>query len=804
MDKQKTTKIIVRIIWIGTLLGVFTIGLILTLISSGKLGYIPPFDELENPKTNLATEIYSSDGVILGKYYNENRTIVQFEDLSPNVVNALLATEDIRFYSHSGIDFRALSRVLVKSLLLGQSAGGGSTISQQLAKNLYRMREKEIVHSRSKIGEKFSMVIQKFQEWVTAAKLERNYTKDEIMVMYLNTVTFGHNAYGIKSAANTFFGKSPDSLSIDQAAILVGLLKAPTKYSPILNPDNAFRRRNTVYAQIERYQRRLHRLTGWKIKPKSYFDSLEKLPIKVDYHKQSHNEGLATYFREFLRTYLTAHKPQRKNYPSWNYQKFIDDSTNWVRDPLYGWCNKNLKPNGEPYNIYRDGLNIYTTINSRMQRYAENAVAMHLGKGKEPLQVAFEKQMRYFRNPPFANNVSKKDVEKILKRSMLRSERWHVMRNEGVSEKKIKQSFFKPVKMTVFSWKGDIDTVMTPFDSIMYYKKFLRAGFVSIEPETGNVRAYVGGIDFNYFKFDHVMVSRRQVGSTFKPFVYTLAMMPGGYSPCYKVQNIPYTIQVWNNGKKKDYTPKFSKSRFDDQMISLKMGLALSLNQISAWVIKQYGPEAVIKVARSMGIESPLPVVYSLCVGAAEVKLEEMVSAYCTFANKGVHVSPIFVTKIEDRYGNVLASFTPTKNQAIDENTAYRVIELMRGVVQFGTSVRLRIKYKLTNDIAGKTGTTNDNSDGWFIGVTPHLVSGAWVGGEERSVRFASTALGQGANMALPIWALYMQQVYADPTLPYKKTDVFQKPAISDGVISNCDDFHDESDNNNSTNNIDF
>jgi penicillin-binding protein 1A len=804
MDKEKISNLIVKLIWIGTFSVIIIFAIIFILISKGKLGYIPPFDELENPKTNLATEVYSADGKILGKYYKENRTIVQFEDLSPNLVNALLATEDIRFYNHSGIDFRALGRVFFKSLLLGAHGGGGSTISQQLAKNLYRMREKKIVKSNSPIARKLGLVIKKFQEWVTAAKLERNYTKDEIMVMYLNTVTFGHNAFGIKSAAYTFFGKTPDSLNLEEAADLIGLLRAPTKYSPILNPQNSIKRRNTVISQIQRYQKRLHKITGWKIRPKSYYDSLRALPLNVSYHQQSHNEGLATYFREFLRTYITAQKPERKNYPSWNIQKYKDDSTNWADDPLYGWCNKNLKPNGKPYNIYRDGLKIYTTINSKMQKYAENAVRWHLGTGKNPLQKTFERRLKWRRHPPFANDITEKEIKRIMQNSMRRSERWNTMRSEGYSKKQIEKSFFKPTKMTVFSWHGDIDTVMTPYDSILYYKKFLRAGLVSIEPETGNIRAYVGGIDYNYFKYDHVMEARRQVGSTFKPFVYTLAMMPGGYSPCYKVQNIPYTIDVWDNGKKKAYTPKFSKSKFDDQMISLKMGLALSLNQISAWVIKQYGPQAVIKVARSMGIRSPLPVVYSLCVGAAEVKLIEMTSAYCTFANKGVHVSPIMVSKIEDRYGNVLATFSPKKNQAIDENTAYRVIELMRGVVQYGTSVRLRIKYHLTNDIAGKTGTTNNNSDGWFIGVTPHLVTGVWVGGEERSIHFTSTALGQGANMALPIWALYMQQVYSDPTLPYKKTDIFEKPAFSDGVQTNCDDFHDTSDDNNTTSEIDF
>jgi len=802
MKKSKLSKIIVKLIWIGTLFGIFIIGLLFTLISNGKIGYIPPFEELENPKTNLATEVYSADGKLLGKFYNENRTIVQFEGLSPNIVNSLLATEDIRFYSHTGVDMRAIGRVLVKTILLGKSAGGGSTISQQLAKNLYKMREKETIQKHSFLAKKFDLLIMKFQEWVTAVKLERNYTKDEIMVMYLNTVSFGHNAYGVKSAAYIFFGKTPDSLKIEEAAVLIGLLRAPTAYSPILNPDRALLRRNTVISQIEKYQYRLHKINGWEIHPKEYYDSLRSLPIELHYHKQTHNQGLATYFREYLRLYLTASKPEYNHYPSWNKQQFYDDSILWETDPLYGWCSKNLKPDGTKYNIYRDGLKIYTTINSSMQQYAENAVSWHLGTGPEPLQVAFEKQLKYSRNPPFSNKLTSKQVDEIMNRTMRRTERWIKMKNAGISEKKIIESFHVPVKMTIFSWKGYIDTVMTPYDSILYFKKILRAGLVSIEPQTGYIRAYVGGIDYNYFKFDHVMVSRRQVGSTFKPFVYTLAMMPGGYSPCYQVQNIPYTIDVWDGGRKKAYTPTFSKSKFDDQMISLRTGLALSLNQISAWVIKQYGPEAVIKIAQSMGVKSPLPPVYSLCVGAAEVKLIEMASAYCTFANKGVHVSPVMVTKIVDKYGNILANFTASKNQAIDENTAYKMIVLMRGVVQYGTSVRLRLKYKINSDIAGKTGTTNDNSDGWFIGITPNLVTGVWVGGEERSIRFYSTALGQGANMALPIFAKYMQQIYDDSSLPYKKTDVFEKPIGLNDADINCDDFNQNTNVNNTV--IDF
>ncbi len=795
MATSKKVKIIVLLIWLAFLIPTITLFIVFSLISHGKLGYIPPFDELENPKSNLATEIYSSDGVILGKFYRENRTIVQFEDLSPYLVVALLATEDIRFYSHSGIDFRALGRVVFKSLLLGQSAGGGSTISQQLAKNLYKMREAEIVKADNIVARKFGTVLMKFQEWVTGAKLERNYTKDEILVMYLNTVTFGHNAYGIKSAAYTFFGKTPDSLSIDEAAILVGLLKAPTKYSPILNPDNSIIRRNTVFNQMQKYQNKLVKISNWKPLTDEQFDSLRALPLNVSYHKQTHNEGLATYFREYLRIYMTATKPDKKNYAEWNQIQYVEDSILWENNTLYGWCNKNKKPNGEYYDIYKDGLRIYTTINSRMQTYAEISVSKHMGTGEEPLQKTFEKDLKNKKNAPFDWKLSDEDIESIMQTAMKRSERWMTMKSNGISENNIEKSFYEPVNMRIFSWKGEFDTIMTPYDSIKYYKKFLRAGFISIEPETGYVRAYVGGIDYNHFKYDHVMVARRQVGSTFKPFVYTLAMMPGGYSPCYKVLNIPYTIDIWQNGKQKAWTPQFSSSKFDNQTISLKLGLALSLNQISAWVIKQYGPQAVIDIVRSMGVASPLEAVYSLCVGAGEVKLVEMVSAYTTYANKGVHVSPVFVTRIEDRYGNVLATFTPQKKQALDENTAYRVIELMRGVVQIGTSTRIRTKYKITADIAGKTGTTNDNSDGWFIGCTPNLVSGAWVGGEERSIRFGSTALGQGASMALPIWAFYMQQVYNDKNLPYKQTDVFPKPLKGDNIVTDCEDFVENNNN---------
>ncbi len=782
-EQIKRFKTYNKILWLIVAGPIILIFVLIFLISRGIIGYIPPFDELENPKSNIASEVYSVDGVVLGKYYKENRTVVDFNELSPNVITALIATEDIRFYKHSGIDFRALARVLVKSILLGQSAGGGSTISQQLAKNLYRMREKINIRSKTIVGKAWKMLIMKLQEWVTAARLERNYTKDEILAMYLNTVSFGHNSFGIKSAAKTFFNTTPDSLKIEQAASLVGLLRAPTYYSPVLHPDRHIKRRNAVISQIEKYQDELVHITGWKPLTHEQFDSLRALPLQLSYTVETHNRGLATYFREYLRLYLTAKKPKPENFPSWDSVGYQRAKWLWDNDPLYGWCNKNRKPNGEPYNLYSDGLKIYTTIDSRMQLYAEQAVREHM----KELQKVFEEHIKHRRYPPFDPMLSKRDVEKIIYQSMRRSTRWWTLKAQGLSDKEIIKSFYKPVEMTVFSWDGYIDTVMRPIDSIIYYKKFLRAGFVSIEPQTGYIRAYVGGIDFNHFKYDHVMVARRQVGSTFKPFVYTLAMMPGQYSPCYKVPNVPVTIT--DPSLPEPYTPKYSHSKFDGQEITLKTGLALSLNQISAWVIKQYGPQAVIEIARAMGIWSPLPEVYSLCVGSAEITLGEMVGAYTTFANQGVHVDPIFVTRIEDKYGNTIATFQPRRNQAIDPSTAWRMIVMMRAVVNYGTSVRLRYKYGFTNDIAGKTGTTNDNSDGWFIGIVPHLVSGAWVGGEERSIRFTNMYYGQGASMALPIWALYMKKVYADPELSkiYSPDDTFQLPVNYDGVPYECE-----------------
>ncbi len=764
------TKKTVKIWWILILSPVFFIAVLFTLIASGNLWFLPEnmrfmptFEELENPESNLAAEIISADQQLLGKYYRENRTVVQFDNLSPVLVNALIATEDIRFYEHSGIDPRGLGRVLFKTVILGQrNAGGGSTITQQLAKNLFP-RDKT---KRSKLAKMFVMVMTKFKEWVIAVKLERNYTKEEILAMYLNTVEFGSQAFGIKSAARTFFDKSPDSLHLEEAAVLVGLLKAPTWYSPIRNPERSKKRRNVVLGQMYKY--------GFI--SKEVYDSTAALPLVTHYSVASHTSGIATYFREYLRKIMTAKKPERKNYASWQSQKFYEDSLSWANNPLYGWCNKNIKPNGEAYDLYSDGLKIYTTINARMQKYAEEAMKEHMGTYLQPL---FDKEKKRSRKAPFDWKMSNKQIQRILYLSMIRSERYRVLREAGADSSAIIKNFKTPVRMQVFSWKGDIDTTMTPWDSIRYYKKFLHAGVMSMEPQTGYVRAYVGDINFKHFKFDNVMIAKRQVGSTFKPIIYTVAMMPGGFSPCHKIPNVPVSFIAPNDeGEEAEYTPRFSKSKFDGEMIPLRMGLALSLNQVSAWIMKQYNPATFVRLAHKMGIVSEIPEVYSICVGAAEIRLAEMVAAYDTYVNKGVQVEPVFVTRIEDQYGNIVATFKPKKHEVISEQTAYKMIDLMKGVVDYGTSTRLRYRYNFKNEIAGKTGTTNDNSDGWFIGMVPNLVTGVWVGGEERSIRFDNGAYGQGANMALPIWALYMQRVYADEALQISKANFEIPPGI--------------------------
>ncbi len=723
MEKKKSTSRIIRFLWITFFVGVASVSLLFFAIARGWLGYMPSLEELENPKTNLASEVYSADQVVLGKYFIEDRSPVGFDELSPNLVHALLATEDIRFYEHSGVDLRALARV-IKGVVTGVSKGGGSTITQQLAKNLF---------PRDKHLSKPEMVLRKFKEWVIATRLEYHYTKDEIMAMYFNQVPFGYNSFGIKTAAKTYFNKKPADLNIEEAAVLVGMLRAPSYYNPVRNTERAMKRRNVVLSQMKRYD---------FLTPEEY-DSLKTIPIDISNFKvQDHKEGLATYFREYL------------------------------RGEMKKWCKTHYKPDGEPYNLYRDGLKIYTTINSRMQRYAEAAVTEWIGGTLQPDFFKHWANKKRYRHPPFFR-ISDKEYEHIMTSAMKRSNRYYWLHHRGVSEDSIRKIFNTPVKMRVFSWKGDIDTTMTPMDSILYYKYFLQVGMMSVEPQTGYVRAYVGGINYQHFQYDHVIVGKRQVGSTFKPFVYASAFQELGFTPCTRVPNVPVTFEMPPG--QPDYTPKNADDDREGEMVTLKWALANSVNYVSAFLIKRVGPEKVVSLARAMGVKSEIEPVPAICLGTPSLSVYEMVGATATYANKGVYQKPIFITRIEDKNGNIIETFSSEANDALDERTAYLMIGLMKGVVELGTGRRIRYRYHLNYPIAGKTGTTDNNSDGWFMGLTPDLVSGVWVGAEDRAVHFRSTHLGQGANMALPIWALYMQRVYADSVLNISKGD-FEAP----------------------------
>ena len=735
-NKKRDVKVYLIVLWTLFVLFCFSIYLIFHGITHEWFGDMPTFEELENPETNLATEIISADGKLLGTYYIENRSNVSYENISPYLINAIVAIEDVRFYEHSGIDMKALFRV-AKGVATGNSdQGGGSTITQQLAKNLFPRGENL---SKSKL------VIRKFQEWVTATKLEYNYSKDEIIAMYLNTVFYGNNSYGIKKAAETFFGKEPDELDLQEAALLAGVVNAPTKFNPKRHPDNALHRRNLVLKRME---------TNGFIDEATY-DSVSQLSIDLSHFGViDHKSGQATYFREYL------------------------------RGMMHEWAKTHYKPDGTPYNIYKDGLRIYTTIDSRMQQYAEEAVREHLALD---LQPAF---YRHWKGDPKAPFVlpTEEDVEKIMILSMKRSERYRVLRNAGWPMDSIIANFNTPTPMTVFSWEGPIDTVLTPMDSIRYYKYFLQSALMSVETGTGHVKAYVGGNDYRFFQYDHVTQAKRQVGSTFKPILYTLAMQEGEYTPCTKVPNISYSIQM-SDGK--FWEPKDSgKNKFGEE-VTLRWALAHSNNRISAYLMKRFGPEATIQMARRMGVKSDIPAVPSICLGVCDLTLYEMVGAMSTFANKGVYIKPIFVTKIEDKNGNVIQTFKAEQHEAMDEVTAYKMIELMKGVVYEGTGVRLRFKYGLRNPIAGKTGTTQNQSDGWFMGITPDLTTGIWTGAEDRSVHFKTIQLGQGSNMALPVWALYMKKVYADPTLHISQGD-FPKPLSNVNLDFDCDKYEEE------------
>ena len=755
----------IRIFWYLYAAGVLFVFLLFFSIAQGWLGFMPTFEDLENPESLFASEVISTDGLVLGKFFKENRSSVKYDELSPVLIKALVATEDVRFYEHSGIDARGLVRVL-KGIVTGDSnSGGGSTISQQLAKMLF---------PRDNLSNKLELIIRKLKEWVIAVKLEKSYTKEEILTMYLNKYDFLNLAVGIKSAATIYFNTTPNALTLPQAAMLIGMAKNSSLYNPVRRPELTLQRRNVVLAQMEKY--------GYVSKAEC--KTTQALPLNLDFHREDFKTGLAPYFREHIRRVMNATKPERADYRGWQMQKFKEDSTEWETNPLYGWCHKNKKADGSSYNLYRDGLKINTTIDSRMQRYAEEAVFKHL---KKNLQPSFNKHIRYLKNKPFSNDLSADEVNGILDQSIKQTERYRVAKLNGKSWDEIKHIFNTPVEMTVFTYKGERDTTLTPIDSIKYYYSILRSSFMSMEVKTGYVKAYVGGPDYTHFMYDMVKDGKRQVGSTVKPFLYTLAMQ-NGMSPCSKVPNVKQQFilpdgRIWE-AKNSD------KTNFDDKMVTLKWGLAHSVNQVSAWVMKQYNPQSVVDIMKKMGVYSPIDPVPSLFLGTSDVTLYEMVGAYATFANKGVFTQPIFVTQIEDRHGNVISTFRPEKHDAIDEQTAYLMTELMRGVVDAGSGGRLRWRPEyggFKGPIAAKTGTTQNHSDGWFIGVTPELVNGSWTGAELRSIHFDDLQTGQGASMALPIWGYYMKKVYADRSLPYSDKTEFERPAnFAINVI--CDD----------------
>jgi len=696
-------------------IGLFSI---IYLTSIGVFGSLPTFEQLENPKNNLATEIIAEDGVLLGKYFFENRSTATYYELPTNLINALISTEDIRYKSHSGIDVRSLARAVIGLIFGEESSGGASTITQQLAKMLFT----------EKPSTGIERVMQKFKEWVIAIRLEKQYTKDEILTMYLNRFDWVNNAVGIKSAAQVYFNKKPEDLITEESAMLVGMLKNPALYNPNRRIELTKERRNVVLYQMCKY----------KFISDSLYSKLKEEPIRLDFKRASHNEGLAPYFREYLRSELKK------------------------------WCALHLKPDGTPYNLYTDGLKIHTTINSRMQAFAEQGLKKHI----ELLQTDFYKHWEGYSKAPFPKDFEWDQIDEIIDQGMRRSERYRKLKNVGKSEKEIEEIFKIKVPMTIFSWDGEIDTVLSPRDSIKYNKFFIHSGMMSMDPKSGYVKAYVGGINHRYFKYDHVKIGKRQVGSTFKPFLYSLAMQEG-YSPCYEVPNVPVVFDKEKWGlPEKDWIPQNSDDKYEGQLLSLKFGMANSINTVTAYIMKQFGPHAVVDLAKKIGIKSKILAVPSLCLGTFDLSVYEMVGAYSTFVNRGVWTEPIFIRKIVDKHGVILEEFNPKTTEAMSSQTANLMVRMLQGVVDgvynknegktMGTGVRLRFKYQFKNDIGGKTGTTQNNSDGWFIGITPNLVTGVWSGCEDRSIRFRDTHYGQGANMALPIFAEYMQSVYAD------------------------------------------
>lgn len=743
-------RAIVHFLWGGLAIVVAFCLMFFIAVWNGWIGYMPDMDTLSNPIDKFATQVYSANGKLIGTWNedNGNRVAVDYNSISPNLVHALVATEDERFYEHSGIDYIALGRAIIKRGILGHhEAGGGSTITQQLAKQLYS----EKAHGT------LERMLQKPIEWIIAIKLERYFTKEEIIAMYLNYFDFLHNAVGIKRAANIYFDKEPWQLNLDESAILVGMCKNPSMFNPVRYQDRCRQRRNVVLAQM---------LKCGYITSEQYGQASAQ-PLELHISREKPVAGAGSYFQAFLKQYMMAELPLRENYPARRERQYVLDSIAWATDPLYGWCNKNHKRNGDNYNVNADGLRIFTTIDTRMQQYAEQAVREHVGRS---LQTAFNQENHYKPNAPFSSGISRQQIKNSINRSIRQSTRFLRMKEAGASPEEIIRAFRTPVDMTVFTYHGPEERTMTPIDSILYYKSFLRSAFMSMDPHTGAVKAYVGGIDYDHFKYDVVMGGRRQVGSTIKPFLYALAMQ-NGMTPCTTVRNVQHSYGGWKprNG---------SKARYG-QEVPLKWALQHSNNWISASLITTLGPQQFVGILHDFGLNNPdidrnaTPV---LSLGPCEVSVGEMVSAYTAFANGGVRCAPMFVTKIEDSHGNVIAKFQPLMTEVISEDNSYRMIDMMRAVIDGGTGGRLKGAYGMKGDICGKTGTTNDNSDGWFIAFTPELVSGAWVGGEDRDIHFDSTSLGQGASVALPIWAYFMKKVYADHQLGYSDKSQFAIP----------------------------
>lgn len=740
-------------LWVLFVIGMLAVFVYFFSVAKGWVGYVPDMSEIADPEYKFASQIITSDGVEIGTWSmsKENRVFVEYDSISPDLINALVATEDVRFMEHSGIDAKSLLRAIVKTGLLGQeNAGGGSTITQQLAKLLYT----EV--SGSTLGR----LTQKPIEWVIAVQLERQYTKKEILSLYLNKYDFGNNAVGIRNASSIYFGKSPGQLSIEEAATLVGMCKNSSLYNPRRRNEKTRVRRNVVLMQMAK--------AGYITAAEK--DSLSALPLVLNYNPADHKSGLATYFREYLRLYISAKKPVKSEYRGWQMQKYYEDSLNWEQDPLYGWCNKNKKVDGTNYSIYTDGLKIYTTIDSRMQRYLEEAVEEHMVKS---LQPRFFRAKKGQKTAPFTENLTQEEVDEIMLRSMKQSDRYRTMKKSGYTEDNIIKAFNTPREMKVYTYAGMKDTVMTPMDSLKYTKFFLRTGVVSMDPLTGEVKAYVGGTDFNQFKYDMAAVGRRQVGSTIKPFLYSLAM-EHGFSPCDETQNVRQTI-ITETGKA--WSPRNSSKQRIGETVTLKWGLQTSNNWISAYLMSKLSPYSLKKLIHQFGLlNKDIQPVPSLCLGPCEASVIEMVSAYTAFCGKGIRTAPLMVTRIEDNSGNVLSTFTAHKNEVISEESSYKMLEMLRAVINEGTGARIRRDYNIHSDMGGKTGTTNNNADGWFMGFTPSLVTGCWVGGEERDIHFDRMADGQGASMALPIWGLYMNKVYADRTLPYSQEETFDVP----------------------------